>query len=66
VTVEEIAAALIKLGCPPERSEAMARQLNKRARMDASRKGISYDAALVHLLGLMAQGWAAQQPEKPK
>jgi hypothetical protein len=38
----------------------MASQLDKRARMDAERKVISYEAALKNLIGLMAQGWAAQ------
>ena len=37
----------------------MARQLDRKARMDAERKGIAYDAALRHLTALMAQGWAA-------
>ena len=38
----------------------MAAQLDKRARMDAESKGISYEAALRYLIGLMAQGWAAK------
>ncbi len=58
MTVEEIAGALEKGGCPSEKSAAMAAQLDRRARMDAARKGVSYDSALQHLLGLMAQGWA--------
>jgi hypothetical protein len=39
----------------------MAAQLDKRARMDSARKGISYEAALGHLIGLMSQGWASSQ-----
>ncbi len=63
MTVAELAKALEKLGCPPEKSTAMASQLDRRARMDADGKGISYEAALQHLLALMAQGWAAQSSE---
>jgi hypothetical protein len=36
----------------------MAVQLDRRARMDASKRGVSYETALRHLIGLMAQGWA--------
>ena len=46
MTVPELAEALRKLGCPPEKSEAMAEQLDRRAKMDAERKQISYDSAL--------------------
>ena len=58
MTVQEIAAALEKSGCPPDKCAAMAAQLDRRARMDAERKAVSYESALQHLLGLMAQGWA--------
>jgi hypothetical protein len=60
MTIPELAELLGKLGCPPEKCAAMAAQLDKRARMDAKRKGTAYEAALEHLIGLMAQGWAAQ------
>jgi hypothetical protein len=58
--IAEIAAALVGLGCPPEKSREMAEQLDKRARQLAEQKKRPYDEALVHLLGLMRQGWAAQ------
>lgn len=58
--IPEIAGALVKLGCPPEKSHEMAAQLEKRARQLSEQKSRSYDEALVHLLGLMQQGWAAQ------
>jgi len=58
VTVQEIAGVLERLGCPPEKSATMAAQLDRRARMDAARKGESYESVLKHLIGLMAQGWA--------
>jgi len=58
--IAEIAAALVKLGCPPEKSLEMAAQLDKRARQLAEQKSRTYDEALIHLLGLMRQGWAAQ------
>ncbi len=63
MTIEELAQTLARLGCPPENCDQMAAQLDKRARMDAERKGTGYEAALTHLIGLMAQGWAAQQPK---
>lgn len=58
MTIPEIAQTLETLGCP-DRCAAMASQLDKRARMDAERKGIAYESALEYLIGLMAQGWAA-------
>jgi len=57
--VPELAKVLEQLGCPADKSAVMAAQLDKRARMDAERKGIAYDVALQHLTTLMAQGWAA-------
>jgi hypothetical protein len=64
VATIEIAQLLKKLGCPPEKCAAMASQLERRARMDAVRKRISYESALDYLIGLMAQGWAAQTQDK--
>jgi hypothetical protein len=43
----------------------MAAQLDKRARMDSARKGISYEAALKHLVDLMSQGWASAGHQDP-
>jgi hypothetical protein len=63
MTLEELAAVLVGLGCPPEKSPEMAAQLDKRARQLAEQKGRSYDDALVHLLELMRQGGSAQQQE---
>ena len=60
VTTVEIARLLEKLGCPSEKSAVLASQLDRRARMDAIRKGISYESALEYLIGLMTRGWAAQ------
>ena len=57
MTVQEIAVALERAGCPTEKCAAMAAQLDRRARMDAARRGVSYESALQQLLGLMAQGW---------
>ena len=66
MTLSELAAVLERLGCPREKSAAMAFQLDRRARMDAERTGTTYEAALARLLGLMAQGWATSgyQPKK--
>jgi len=59
--LEHLAAALVALGCPPDKSRAMAAQLDKRARQLAGQKGRSYEEALAHLLNLMKQGWAAKE-----
>ena len=59
--LEQLAAALVSLGCPSEKSWEMAAQLDKRARQLAEAKDRSYDDALAHLLELMRQGWASQQ-----
>jgi hypothetical protein len=57
----ELAAGLVALGCPPEKSAEMAAQLDKRARQLAVEKGKRYEVAMTHLLGLMRQGWAAKE-----
>lgn len=62
MNLELLANALEGAGCPPEKSAEMAAQLDKRARQLAEQKGRTYEDALKHLLGLLAQGWAA----KPK
>lgn len=59
VDTSEIARLLVALGCPPEKSGAMAAQLDKRARQLAAEKNRSYEDSLAHLLKLMSQGWAA-------
>ena len=56
-----LASALVGLGCPADKANEMAAQLDKRARQLAEQKGRSYEEALAHLLGLMRQGWAAQE-----
>jgi len=58
--LNELAAVLGALGCPRDKVNEMAAQLDKRARQLAGQKHRSYDEALNHLLGLMRQGWAAQ------
>jgi len=60
VTTVELAQALERLGCPQDKSLWMAQQLERRGRMDAERKHVSYDSALAHLVNLMAQGWAGR------
>lgn len=59
--IPELAAVLVALGCPTEKSTEMAGQLDKRARQLAAEKKRTYDEALEHLLKLMAQGWAARE-----
>ena len=57
--LNELAALLVAIGCPENKSREMAAQLDKRARQLAELKGRSYDEALAYLLNLMKQGWAA-------
>jgi hypothetical protein len=59
--LDQLAQILVALGCPAEKSAAMASQLDKRARQLAAEEDRSYDEALTHLLTLMKQGWAAQK-----
>ena len=56
----ELAVVLQALGCPTDKCPEMAAQLDKRAHQLAEVKGRSYEEALTDLLGLMRQGWAAQ------
>jgi hypothetical protein len=59
--LDQIAQVLTQLGCPPEKTAEMAAQLDRRARQLAQTEpGRTYDQALLHLLGLMRQGWAAK------
>jgi hypothetical protein len=64
--LSELAAALVALGGPGDKSAEMAAQLDKRARQLAQQKDRTYEEALAHLLGLMRQGWAAsaQGPDR--
>ena len=55
----DLAAVLVALGCPAEKSAEMAGQLDKRARQLAAQKGRPHEEALTHLLELMRQGWAS-------
>ncbi len=57
----QLAQLLTAMGCPAEKAPDMAAQLDKRARQLSEAKGRPYDEALLHLLNLMKQGWAAQQ-----
>lgn len=61
MNLEELAKALVGLGCPEAKSMEMARMLDKRARQLADERGESYEDALLHLLDLMKQGWAAKE-----
>jgi uncharacterized Zn finger protein len=57
--LEELATALVGMGCPKEKSSEMAAQLDKRARQLSEQKVRTYEDAMAHLLKLMAKGWAA-------
>jgi hypothetical protein len=63
MNLADLASALAALGCPPDKSLEMARQLDRRARQLVRQKGRTYEEALTHLLGLMRQGWAAKKRE---
>jgi hypothetical protein len=60
-TTQEIAALLVALGCPPEKSSEMAGQLEKRSHQLAARKSTTAEHALAHLIELMKQGWSAKE-----
>jgi len=61
MTCQELATVLEALGCPSGKSLEMASQLDKRAKQLAEQKSRTYDEALIHLLELMRQGWAAKE-----
>ena len=56
-----LAQMLVSLGCPTEKSEEMAAQLDKRARQLATERGENYEHSMAYLVGLMKQGWAAKE-----
>jgi hypothetical protein len=58
--LEQLAQALQAFGCPAAKCPEMAAQLDKRAHQLAAETGRSHDEALIHLVKLMAGGWAAQ------
>lgn len=55
-----LSGLLRELGCPAEKVGEMATQLDRRAGQLANSQGRTHDEALIHLLRLMAGGWAAQ------
>ncbi len=57
----ELTAALVALGCPSAKAPEMAAQMHKRALQLATQKSTSYETAMMHLLQLMRQGWAAKE-----
>ena len=61
MNLTELARLLVSLGCPEDKADTMAAQLDKRARQLAEQKCKTYEEALVHLLNLMKQGWAAKE-----
>lgn len=61
ISQNEIAQALIALGCPQEKSEEMAMMLDKRSKQLMIERGQSYEEALSYLISLMRQGWAAKE-----
>ena len=61
MSLEELAAVLVGMGCPENKSAEMAAQLDKRAKQLVAEKNRSYEDSLAHLLSLMRQGWAARE-----
>ena len=60
--LEQLAAALVTIGCPEAKSREMAAQLDKRAHQLATQKGRTYEEALLHLLKLMREGMNSTPP----
>ncbi len=60
--LEQLAAALVAIGCPAAKSREMAAQLDKRAHQLAAQNGRTYEEAMVHLLRLMREGMGAPPP----
>lgn len=58
---KDLAAALVSMGCPKEKSREMAEQLEKRAKQLSEQTGRTREEAMAHLLKLMQQGWAAKE-----
>jgi len=61
MSLEELAAVLVGMGCHENKSAEMAAQLDKRAKQLVAEKNRSYEDSLAHLLSLMRQGWAAKE-----
>ena len=61
---DQIAPILAQMGCPASKSNEMAAQLIRRASQLAKTTGRAETEAMRHLLGLMRQGWAAQNRER--
>jgi hypothetical protein len=59
--MRELASLLVSMGCPQEKSDEMAAQLEKRARQLSQQTGRTHEEAMAHLLKLMKQGWAAKE-----
>jgi hypothetical protein len=57
----QLAQALVAVGCPSEKADEMAAQLDKRARQIAVERNQTYAQSLAHLLNLMSQGWSAKE-----
>ncbi|MGB0578269.1 MAG: hypothetical protein ACPGVU_01080 [Limisphaerales bacterium] len=59
--LDELATTLREFGCPSDKAPEMAAQLDKRAQQLVEERGQSYTTAMNYLIGLMRQGWAAQE-----
>ena len=59
--MDELASLLVSMGCPQDKSDEMAAQLEKRAHQLSEQTGRTYEEAMAHLLKLMKQGWAAKE-----
>jgi hypothetical protein len=59
--MQELASVLVSMGCPQEKADEMAAQLDKRARQLSEQTGRTREQSLAHLLNLMKQGWAAKE-----
>jgi hypothetical protein len=64
-SLEDLRRALGAMGCPAAKCAELAAQLDRRARQLAEARQRPYTEALLHLLTLMRQGWAAQSAANP-
>ena len=57
----DLAKLLTTMGCPEAKAGEMAAQLAKRSGQLAIERNCTHDEAMMHLLSLMRQGWAAKE-----
>ena len=59
--INDLAKLLATIGCPEAKAGEMAAQLAKRSEQLAKERNVPREEAMIHLLQLMRQGWAAKE-----